>query len=101
MDFDMKFNMPKTESQLKFFNENPIVWMERHIKIGLVDDRLLEAVYKVTEPRGIKFGSKGFYIVVAFIALMSNEHLTHDFQQYRQSNPNPFFYSKLQQNNKN
>jgi len=69
--------------------------MKRHIEANLLNDPIRAAVFKTASAYKIKHNSKDFYVILAFMALMTDEFLERDIQAYRTSHPNPVFYSKL------
>jgi len=70
---------------MEAFKKNPTKWMKEQIDVNLPDDPLAQAVFKLAGKHKIKTRKKGFYIMLAFIALMNNAMITADFQKFRQA----------------
>jgi hypothetical protein len=92
---ETNYNMPRTKSEYEIFNEDPVGWMQKHIEANLPSDNISGAVFQVASAYGIKHTSKDFFVILAFLALMTNERLESDFKTYRANNANPEFYSNL------
>ncbi|MBI9087380.1 MAG: hypothetical protein JEZ11_27570 [Desulfobacterales bacterium] len=91
--------MPKTDEELEIFQNDPVEWFKNQIAGNLPNDALSATVFSAASEMGIKSESREFYIMLAFMALRTADHVMADFLRYRQTNVNPDFYKNLTSRN--